>query len=343
MDRITRHIINALQESECVVIPSLGAILRHSVPSKHLSSSHTLTAPYAVLGFNPQLRLSDGLLLGAYMREERMDPEMAQRVLGADVRNLTRALERNAEYYMEDLGTFRMDISGRISFHPQSEQFSLGALLGLSDVVMPTLEDIRRKKAIEASERLIREKIQGGRTTRTFPVWQTVAAAAVTVLVILGVMVGSGSGMGNVSKAFLSLEEIFKAHPAQPKAKASEPAFETKTATSITSDTNLTDNTISDSVTERKAMTDPSLSEVSVQPLRQKSYHVIIASLGSPDEAIDMARQLVLEGHHEAKAILLDGKNRVSLSSLGTLEEATAIIQQLQSAGEGKDAWILRR
>lgn len=325
-----------------MVIPSLGAILRHNVPSKFLSESHTLTAPSAVLGFNPQLSLSDGLLLGAYMREELLDSDMAQSVLEADVRTIRSGLEKNAEYYLEDLGTLRMDISSRISFHPENEQFSLGALMGLGPVTMPTLEDIRRRKAIEASERLIREKVQGeSRNTRTFPIWQTVAAAAVTILVMLGVMLGGGD-MSNVSKAFLSLEEVFKTHPVQPKEAASM-ASEAKTIASTTSDNILKDSKEEANVYSESSITLSDIMEVPAPSVLPRSYHVVIASLGSPKEAIDMATQLILEGHHEAKAILLDGKNRVSLTSLSTLDEATAMIQDLQKSGIGKDAWVLRR
>ena len=72
-------------------------------------------------------------------------------------------------------------------------------------------------------------------------------------------------------------------------------------------------------------------------------YHIIIASVGSEKDADTMAQQLVAKGYAGAKAIIGDGKMRVSIQSCATEKEAYRALNLIRQNEAYKSAWVLKR
>jgi hypothetical protein len=74
-----------------------------------------------------------------------------------------------------------------------------------------------------------------------------------------------------------------------------------------------------------------------------KKYHIIIASVGTEKDAEAMAKQLIEKGYPHAKAIVGDGKMRVSIESCGTETEAYQALNRVRQNETYKNAWVLKK
>ena len=75
----------------------------------------------------------------------------------------------------------------------------------------------------------------------------------------------------------------------------------------------------------------------------KRPYHIIIASVGTEQDAEAMAAQLVAKGFSTAKAIVGDGKMRVSIESCGTEVEAYQALARIRQNEMYKNAWVLKK
>ena len=67
MIELSQHIENLLLENDCVVIPRLGGFIAHYQPATYVEEEGLFLPPTRVVGFNPQLRMNDGLLVQSFM------------------------------------------------------------------------------------------------------------------------------------------------------------------------------------------------------------------------------------------------------------------------------------
>ena len=86
----------------------------------------------------------------------------------------------------------------------------------------------------------------------------------------------------------------------------------------------------------------PTVAAPAVQAVKTP-YHIIIASVGSEKDADTMAQQLVAKGYAGAKAIIGDGKMRVSIQSCATEKEAYRALNLIRQNEAYKSAWVLKR
>ena len=75
----------------------------------------------------------------------------------------------------------------------------------------------------------------------------------------------------------------------------------------------------------------------------KRPYHIIIASVGTEKDADAMAQRLIAKGHTGAKAIIGDGKMRVSIQSCATEKEAYRALNLIRQNEAYKSAWVLKR
>ena len=100
-----------------------------------------------------------------------------------------------------------------------------------------------------------------------------------------------------------------------------------------------------------KAVVTSETPKQNVQPVAAKQsvatpkrpYHIIIASVGTEQDAEAMAAQLVAKGFSTAKAIVGDGKMRVSIESCGTEVEAYQALARIRQNEMYKNAWVLKK
>ena len=65
--------------------------------------------------------------------------------------------------------------------------------------------------------------------------------------------------------------------------------------------------------------------------------------LGTEKDAEAMAKQLIEKGYPHAKAIVGDGKMRVSIESCGTETKAYQALNRVRQNETYKNAWVLKK
>lgn len=74
-----------------------------------------------------------------------------------------------------------------------------------------------------------------------------------------------------------------------------------------------------------------------------KRFHIIVASMPTEKDAMEMAQKLKAEGYAQACALIGDGKMRVCLQTFETEAEAYSNISILRQNEAYKNAWVLKK
>ena len=67
MIELAQHIEALLLENDCVIVPGFGGFVAHYAPATHVKRRKSFLPPTRTIGFNPQLKLNDGVLVQSYM------------------------------------------------------------------------------------------------------------------------------------------------------------------------------------------------------------------------------------------------------------------------------------
>lgn len=137
MKRLTKHIEALLFLEECVVVPNLGAFIRHNHPARIDEASGVIQPGYTSLSFNPALQHQDALLVERYMRAFSYSYRRATALLDSDVRELREELRRTGIVQMGRIGRLILNKqAGTLTFLPsEPHPFSLD-YLGLQPLTL---------------------------------------------------------------------------------------------------------------------------------------------------------------------------------------------------------------
>ena len=67
MIELAQHIEVLLLENDCVIVPGLGGFVAHYTAAMRVAEENVFLPPTRIIGFNPQLKMNDGLLVQSYM------------------------------------------------------------------------------------------------------------------------------------------------------------------------------------------------------------------------------------------------------------------------------------
>mgnify|MGYP000802840522 FL=1 len=89
MIELAQHIEALLLENDCVIVPGLGGFVAHYTPAMRVAEENTFLPPTRIIGFNPQLKMNDGLLVQSYMAVYDTDFSDATRIVAVSYTHLT--------------------------------------------------------------------------------------------------------------------------------------------------------------------------------------------------------------------------------------------------------------
>ena len=422
MIELAKHIEFLLLENDCVILPGFGGFVAHYTEAIYEAKNQLFMPPMRTIGFNPLLRLNDGLLTQSVMEVYGTNYGDALKMVTRWVNQLKRQLYEEGSVELSNVGQLRMSIRGTMDFVPFNSRLTTSWLYGLGSFELPELNkqplsevSVRRPKPVVdapslkpavAAQRTQRHSFRRRAVTlmkesqwtprvkellpRLTPAMMQGAAAVVAVLVlffIFSVPVKNTEVMGSGNYAQLMPSELFEriekqsvaihevALPQESKEKkpvvverttlskgkelkkpaaaaktdtASKPAATkpsasasaAKPAASKPAATKPSDtaSTAKPAAASKPAVTKPAAAS---KPVADGDYHVIVASVATEADARAMAEQLVAQGYGQAKVILRDGKNRVSLHSLSSQAAAYHAVSQLREKGQFAGAWVL--
>lgn len=371
MIELAQHIEVLLLENDCVIIPEFGGFVAHYTPAIR-TEENIFLPPIRAIGFNPQLRLNDGLLVQSYMAVYDTNFSDAAKIIEAEVAELIATLHKEGKVYLANVGELNYTIHEAYEFIPYNDKITTPYLYGLDSFEMKELSVLHRvEEKVLVPVVLKKKKSYEIRTTRARAVLRNVVAvvAAIALFFAFSTPVeNTHIEKGNYAQLlpvdlFEKIEEqSVVMTPVAVKQEAKKVSRVTKTPpaaygteTGRVSAKPLTvkevkvarpevnENKKNDSVQSDKSHSQTVLSNKAKAGTRQAdaNFHIIVAGGITLKDAEIMAGQLKAKGFADAKALSSDGKVRVSITSCATREEAMRQLLKLRENEAYRTAWML--
>ena len=384
MIELAQHIEVLLLENDCVIVPGLGGFVAHYTPAMRVAEENVFLPPTRIIGFNPQLKMNDGLLVQSYMAVYDTDFSDATRIVEKEVAHIFTALHEEGKVDLPNIGELRYSIHGIYDFAPYDHKITTPYLYGLDSFEMQELAELKKpymEKTIRYSVPVVPEDKK-----RRFEIKfnRSYLSNAVAMIAVVALFFFLSTPIENTevvegNYAQLLPNELFEM--IEKESLAINPIVVSRKADTLK--TSAQKNTgqkakkkvvpvavrevkvgqanaqnapvvsqpkqqaaevsSSTSVTTKSEIQKTTAGTVAPSLLSAQKYHVIIASVGTEKDAEAMAKQLIEKGYPHAKAIVGDGKMRVSIESCGTETEAYQALNRVRQNETYKNAWVLKK
>lgn len=384
MIELAQHIEVLLLENDCVIVPGLGGFVAHYTPAMRVAEENVFLPPTRIIGFNPQLKMNDGLLVQSYMAVYDTDFSDATRIVEKEVAYIFTALHEDGKVDLPNIGELRYSIHGIYDFAPYDHKITTPYLYGLDSFEMQELAELKKpymEKTIRYSVPVVPEDKK-----RRFEIKfnRSYLSNAVAMIAVVALFFFLSTPIENTevvegNYAQLLPNELFEM--IEKESLAINPIVVSRKADTLK--TSAQKNTgqkakkkvvpvavrevkvgqanaqnapvvsqpkqqaaevsSSTSVTTKSEIQKTTAGTVAPSLVSAQKYHVIIASVGTEKDAEAMAKQLIEKGYPHAKAIVGDGKMRVSIESCGTETEAYQALNRVRQNETYKNAWVLKK
>ena len=377
MIELAQHIEALLLENDCVIVPGLGGFVAHYASATRVKEENIFLPPTRIIGFNPQLKMNDGLLVQSYMSVYGTNFSDATKMVERKVDELIVTLHEDGKVDLPNVGEVRYTIHNTFDFAPYDNKITTPYLYGLDAFEMQELSALEKPLTENVAAYSVPAAIK--KEKRTFSIkfnraYLTNAAAVVAAIVLSFFFSTPIENTEVVEENYAKLlpDELFekiekqslaitpiivKQNTPTRKSANKQKGIQKKVVAPVAVREVKVGKTPAVS-TEAQAKTETSKAVVTsetpkqnVQPVAAKQsvatpkrpYHIIIASVGTEQDAEAMAAQLVAKGFSTAKAIVGDGKMRVSIESCGTEVEAYQALARIRQNEMYKNAWVLKK
>ena len=327
MEKLVKNITKLIAQHNCVIMPGIGAFLAHRVPAYYSAKEKIFMPPHRELGFNPQVTVDDALLLSEYMGEGLLSYEDANKSLSNDIDSLRSRLSDKGTVCFGDLGTFTMDIEGKISFTPNANSIDDPHNYGFEPLAIAPLKELNKKDIV-----IKRNSIS-----------KYVSAVAAAIIIIFVLAPFSNNLYNNdvqVSVAgFTPVEKVAKTTVATISETACEiaPVEETVTAHIYTEPAEVeAEITLSDEVVAVAVEEIQEADDIVVESTIQ--YSIIVASTPNPKNAQLAIKELSRKMKADYKVVEGDRRFRIAIESYNSEEEANDALERIQATFS--DAWV---
>ena len=377
MIELAQHIVALLLENDCVIVPGLGGFVAHYASATRVKEENIFLPPTRIIGFNPQLKMNDGLLVQSYMSVYGTNFSDATKMVERKVDELIATLHEDGKVDLPNVGEVRYTIHNTFDFAPYDNKITTPYLYGLDAFEMQELSALEKPSTENVAAYSVPAAIK--KEKRTFSIkfnraYLTNAAAVVAAIVLSFFFSTPIENTEVVEENYAKLlpDELFEKIEKQSLAitpivvKQNTPTRKSankqkgtqKKVVAPVAVREVKVGKTSAVSTEAQAKTETSKAVVTsetpkqnAQPIAAKQsvatpkrpYHIIIASVGTEQDAEAMAAQLVAKGFSTAKAIVGDGKMRVSIESCGTEVEAYQALARIRQNEMYKNAWVLKK
>ena len=305
-----------LYSNDCVVLPGLGGFIAKYKGATLNTSLHTVYPPQKTIGFNPQIKENDGLLVSALCALNNCTYTEGKIELDAWVKEQSNTLLRGEKISWKGIGILFQDRLGKIQFIPDSKgNFSLESF-GLEKIILVPVEREIQEPATAEVSILEKRAAQGSKW-----IWK---AAAVLALPILGV------GIFALSHKIESTDwqyASFKLFGTKSRVAEYTPAVTRTIPTYIVAEeTEIAPTPVINETAENAPIREEATEVVSTS---KKKYEVIVGAFAVSDNANRLVRDLKKKGF---SASLSSKKGNLQLVSSGSEDNYEAALQQLDRA-----------
>lgn len=364
MIELAQHIETLLLENDCVIVPGFGGFVAHYSPATRVKEENIFLPPTRTIGFNPQLKLNDGVLVQSYMSAYDTSFADASRIVEKEVNEFIGLLHEEGKAHLDNIGEIHYNVYGNYEFIPYDSKITTPSLYGLDFFEMQELSVLQQKEKVWVPTHQEKEK-------KTFEISINRAylrnAAAMIAAIVLFFAFSTPVENTDVQKnnyAQLLPSELFEQIEKQSVAvtpvyvkseamqQAKKPSATASTKTSSTKKHTADKVKTSKPIAVREvkvtkqgtsATTAATAPAVKSQKSANHPFHIIVAGGISLKDAEAIATQLKSKGFANAKALNMDEKVRVSISSFDNRNEATKQLLELRKNETYKNAWLLAK
>jgi len=364
MIELAQHIETLLLENDCVIVPGFGGFVAHYSPATRAKEENRFLPPTRTIGFNPQLKLNDGVLVQSYMSVYDTSFADASRIVEKEVNEFIGLLHEEGKAHLDNIGEIHYNIYGNYEFVPYDYKITTPSLYGLDSFEIHELSALQQKEKVLVPTYQEKEK-------KTFEISINRAylrnAAAMIAAIVLFFAFSTPVENTDVQKnnyAQLLPSELFEQIEKQsvavtPVYAKNDAAQQAKKLSASSASSASTKTSSAKKHTTDKAKTSKPIAVREVKVVKQETaapapavksqesvnhpFHIIVAGGISLKDAEVIANQLKSKGFTDAKALNTDGKVRVSISSFNNRDEATKQLLELRKNETYKNAWLLAK
>lgn len=330
MENLVKYTTRLVAQYNCVIIPGLGAFLAHNVPASYSIEGATFMPPHRALGFNPQVTIDDALLVSEYIYAQHIPYDEASKMLHDDILALRRELSTKGTVCFGELGTFTVNVDGKISFNQSPNGIDDPYNFGFEPLVIRQLKDIEKKEIVIKRS--------------TFKRFAAFAAAVILMFFFVSPL-GDSAYEPSMIAGFVTSN---KGKQVKESAVPETPVLESRCEIAPVADT-VTENIITavntaaepkKTVTEQTAvktvMTEPVISERGTVSSR---FSIIVASTPNEQKAQLAIEELSVKLEATYTVIQGGGRHRIAYGTYNSNNEAANALSQVKVTFP--DAWIL--
>ena len=333
MENLVKNISRLIAHHNCVIMPGVGAFLAHRVPACYNATEKVFMPPHRALAFNPQVTVDDALLLSEYMGDGTMSYEEANECLHSDIDALRLKLADTGILYFGDLGTFKMDIDGKISFTPNENSIDDPYNYGFEPLAIAPLKELKKKDIV----------IKRSNISKYI---SAVAAAIVAIFVLIPIGSSIYNDDAQLSVAgFAPVEKSVRPVAVTPVSDAVceiAPVEETVTAHIFT--TSEAAPAIEEAQIVEPQAPVTTVADATAQEVKEevkeisRQYSIIVASTPNPDKAQLAITELSRKMQADYQVVQGDRRFRIAIESYETEADANAALERIQATFS--DAWV---
>lgn len=366
---LARHIEILLLDNDCVIVPGFGGFVTHQAQAYYDERDHMMLPPKRTLGFNPQLRINDSLLVQSYINAYDVSYPEAMHRIEDEVEELKDYMDVRGYYTLDDIGTLTMNSEGNIEFEPceagilTPDYYGLGACefrllketraIANHSVALPAQSEQSAQPVGEGPLLLdftdIQDDDEDEKTIRIKMSWirNTIAvAAAIVAFFVMATPIANSDlntrTMTNLQSQFLQQlvpqdTKVVPVTTTTPDAQTAQAAPAAENALN-SQDTPATQASASQPAQKAQPAT-------KAQPAPQKAtttYCIVLASQVKKDNAENYVEQLKKRGYDQAKVFIQDGVVRVICGTYQDESEAYRQLHKLNNKDEFYDAWVFK-
>ena len=334
--------------NDCVIIPGLGGFMAHHTCARYDVNEHLFIPPLRSLGFNPQIKMNDSLLVQSYVEAYDISYPEALRRIEDEVDELKLHLENEGQYEFNDIGVLSVNEEGHYVFSPCEAGILTPELYGLGAFEMGTLkaaaamtdtkpETVKAEEpqiaAVKAEEPQIEveetEDEERALVIKMSWIRNAVAVAAALLVFFLMTTPVVNSDVSNQTVSNLNSSILF---PKMPKDSNME---------KITIDKKAVDKAVAkaDSITRD---TLKKTSETIVEEDVKTGYCIVLASYVSKKNAQAFVERLQKQGYEESEVFIRNNVTRVIYGNFKTLNAAYNQLNRINHKKDFEEAWVMK-
>jgi hypothetical protein len=362
VNELKRHIEILLLDNDCVIVPDFGGFVTHYVSARYDENDNVFLPPSRTLGFNPQLRINDSLLVQSYVTAYDISYPEALRRIESEVEELQQTLRTEGRYVMDDIGTLTINSDGNYEFEPCEAGVLSPELYGFGSFGFLRLKDSRNAKpqlklelqGVQSQLPVSQTQFQDGQNQqedgpalleftessgdgeRAIEIkmsWirNAVAVAAAIVAFFLMATPIANSDMGTSTMSNLQISMLQKLMPKDSNMTPAQPI-----ATVLSKDSIKEETAKEDVVKEETKTAEP-------ETIPTTRYCIVLASQVKMSNAENFVEQLHKRGFNDAEVYVHKKTVRVICGSFETEAEAYRRINQLAGEKDFAEAWVYKR